>query len=161
MTDARIAVDLPDEGAVTALAERLAPAVGGGGVLFLRGDLGVGKTTFARALLRALGVGERIKSPTYSLIETYRVPAVAPFDLAIHHLDLYRIADPGELEWLGLPELCGEASLLVVEWPERGGDALPGADLLVDLAYAGRGRRAILHALTPRGNDWLAALGAG
>ena len=116
---------------------------------------------FARALLRALGVGERIKSPTYSLIETYRVPAVAPLERAIHHLDLYRIADPGELEWLGLPDLCGEASLLVVEWPERGGDALPGADLLVDLAYAERGRRAVLRALTPRGADWLAPLGPG
>ena len=161
MTDARVAVDLPDESAMTALAERLAPAVGGGGVLFLRGDLGAGKTTFARALLRALGVGERIKSPTYSLIETYRVPAVAPLERAIHHLDLYRIADPGELEWLGLPDLCGEASLLVVEWPERGGDALPGADLLVDLAYAERGRRAVLRALTPRGADWLAPLGPG
>ena len=161
MTDARVAVDLPDESAMVALAERLAPAVGGGGVLFLRGDLGAGKTTFARALLRALGVGERIKSPTYSLIETYRVPAVAPLERAIHHLDLYRIADPGELEWLGLPDLCGESSLLVVEWPERGGDALPGADLLVDLAYAERGRRAVLRALTPRGADWLAPLGPG
>lgn len=161
MTDARVAVDLPDESAMVALAERLAPAVGGGGVLFLRGDLGAGKTTFARALLRALGVGERIKSPTYSLIETYRVPAVAPAERAIHHLDLYRIADPGELEWLGLPDLCGESSLLVVEWPERGGDALPGADLLVDLAYAERGRRAVLHALTPRGAAWLAPLGPG
>jgi len=161
MTDARVAVDLPDESAMAALAERLAPAVGGGGVLFLRGDLGAGKTTFARALLRALGVGERIKSPTYSLIETYRVPAVAPAERAIHHLDLYRIADPGELEWLGLPDLCGESSLLLVEWPERGGDALPGADLLVDLAYAERGRRAVLHALTPRGAAWLAPLGPG
>ena len=161
MTDARVAVDLPDESAMVALAERLAPAVGGGGVLFLRGDLGAGKTTFARALLRALGVGERIKSPTYSLIETYRVPAVAPAERAIHYLDLYRIADPGELEWLGLPDLCGESSLLLVEWPERGGDALPGADLLVDLAYAERGRRAVLHALTPRGAAWLAPLGPG
>lgn len=146
-------IDLPDEAAVQALATRWAPAFRGGGVLFLRGDLGAGKTTFARALLQALGVGGRVKSPTYSLIESYRIG-----ELAIHHLDLYRIADSGELEWLGLADLLAGPSLIVVEWPERGADALPRADLVLELAYAGNGRRASATAATPTGQGWLAAL---
>ena len=113
-----------DEPALAALAADLAPAVRRGGVLHLDGELGAGKTTFARALLKALGVDARIKSPTYSLIESY--PAG---ELAVHHLDLYRIADPGELEWLGLADLTIGPHLIVVEWPERAGSALPFATL--------------------------------
>jgi tRNA threonylcarbamoyladenosine biosynthesis protein TsaE len=121
-----------DEAQLTALAGRLAPAARGGGVIHLVGELGAGKTTFARALLAALGVGERVKSPTYSLIESYRAA-----DLDAHHLDLYRIADPGELEWLGLADLCGPHALLLIEWPERGAGALPRPDLVLDLLHAG------------------------
>ena len=139
-----------DEARLTALAARLAPRLGEGGVVYLVGELGAGKTTFARALLRALGVGERVKSPTYSLIESYRVG-----DLDIHHLDLYRIADPGELEWLGLADLVGTRALLVVEWPERGAGALPAADLIARLAHAGHTRALVLQARSARGADWL------
>ena len=121
-----------DEPALVDLARALAPALAGGGVVYLRGDLGAGKTTFARALLQALGVGERVKSPTYSLIESYRAR-----DIDIHHLDLYRIADPGELEWLGLDALWRPGALVLVEWPQRGGDRLPAADLVLSLAHAG------------------------
>jgi len=124
-----------DEAALVAFAQRLAPAVSEGAAIHLSGELGAGKTTFARALLKALGVGERVKSPTYSLIESYRVGA-----LDVHHLDLYRIADPGELEWLGLSDLAMPSSLLLVEWPERGGDALPAPDLHVFLSHAGPSR---------------------
>jgi len=95
--------------------------------VYLHGDLGAGKTTVTRALLRTLGVGERIKSPTYSLIESYRVG-----DRDAHHLDLYRIADAGELEWLGLDEIADGKSLILVEWPERGGSALPRPDLVLE-----------------------------
>jgi len=94
---AELSCNLPDEAATANLAQRLAGVLDHGLVLFLHGPLGAGKTSFARALLSALGVGERIKSPTYSLVEGYataRRPA--------WHLDLYRIADPAELEWLGL-----------------------------------------------------------
>jgi tRNA threonylcarbamoyladenosine biosynthesis protein TsaE len=139
-----------DEPQLRALAARLAPHVRDGGVILLSGELGAGKTTFARALLTALGVGVRVKSPTYSLIESYPVG-----DLAIHHLDLYRIADPGELEWLGLADLVSQPHLLVVEWPERGGAVLPAPDLTVALSHAGAVRDAVLTARSARGALWL------
>ena len=145
---------LPDEAATMALAQRLAPALLDGGVVFLRGELGAGKTTFARALLRALGVGERVKSPTYSLLERYPVNGHDAF-----HLDLYRIADAGELEWLGLDELGEPETLVLVEWPERGTDALPAADLDVALEHAGSGRMARLLPMSARSRRWLERLG--
>jgi tRNA threonylcarbamoyladenosine biosynthesis protein TsaE len=143
-----------DEPALCRLAVGLAAAVRGGGVIYLRGELGAGKSTFARALLGALGAGTRIKSPTYSLIESYALPG-----LTIHHLDLYRIADPGELEWLGLADLVAEPYLLVVEWPERARGALPAADLEVQLEHAGPVRDVALQACSDRGAAWLGRLG--
>ena len=140
-----------DEAQLAAHAARLAPAARGGGIVYLAGDLGAGKTTFARALLRALGVGERIKSPTYSLIESYRVG-----DLDVQHLDLYRIADPGELEWLGLGDLWTPTALALIEWPERGGAALPRADLSLRLAHAGDARSVSAAAGSERGLRLLA-----
>jgi tRNA threonylcarbamoyladenosine biosynthesis protein TsaE len=145
-----------DEAALNKVAARLAAGLRDGGVLYLRGELGAGKTTFARALLGALGVGLRIKSPTYSLIESY-----ATGDLAVHHLDLYRIADPGELEWLGLADLTAGPHLLLVEWPERAARALPVPDLVVSLAHAGEKRDAVLAAGSVRGADWLRRLREG
>lgn len=141
---------LPDESATVALARRLAPSLVGGGVLYLRGELGAGKTTFARALLRALGVGERVKSPTYSLLERYSVHGRDAF-----HLDLYRIAGAGELEWLGLEELDARDAIVLVEWPERGEGALPSPDLEVLLEHAGVGRRASLAPASTRARGWL------
>lgn len=142
-----------DEEGLRALAVALASDARNGGVVFLEGDLGAGKTTFARALLGALGVGERIKSPTYSLIESYRAG-----DLDAHHLDLYRIADPGEIEWLGLGDLFGGSPLVVVEWPERGGDALPEPDLVLRLDHAGSRRELAAEARTRRGETLLSAM---
>jgi tRNA threonylcarbamoyladenosine biosynthesis protein TsaE len=145
-----------DEAELVALAQRLAGRLGDGGVIHLRGDLGAGKTTFARALLGAIGVGARIKSPTYSLIESYEVGG-----LRIHHLDLYRIAAPDELEFLGLADLAADRFLLLAEWPERGGDALPAPDLVVQLAHAGTRRRLRLEPRTVRGECWLEGLVIG
>ncbi len=146
---------LPDEAATIALAQRLAPAVRAGGVIYLRGELGAGKTSFARALLRKLGAGERVKSPTYTLLERYKVDGHDAF-----HLDLYRIADPGELEWLGLDELDQPDALVLIEWPERGRGALPPPDLEVALEHADEGREAALLACSPRGAGWLARVRA-
>ncbi len=139
-----------DEAALEELAKAFAQQLGQGGVVLLEGDLGAGKTTFARALLKALGVGERIKSPTYSLIESYRIG-----DLDAHHLDLYRIADADELEWLGLPDLLDANSLLLIEWPERGAGALPPADLGVRFEHAGERRNVAVSANSARGREWL------
>jgi len=154
MSEARWSSGTLDEAEMTALAERLAPAALEGGVIHLQGDLGAGKTTFARALLGALGVASRVKSPTYSLIESYSIG-----DVAIHHLDLYRIADPGELEWLGIADLVAQPHLMLIEWPERGGGALPSADLSIALAHAGSSRDIVLSAVSPKGQDWLDRLG--
>ena len=139
---------LPDTDATEALGQALArtrPAVA---VVHLRGDLGAGKSTVARALLRALGVAGAIRSPTYTLVERYTVEGGEAW-----HLDLYRIGDAGELEFLGLDE--GAAVLWLVEWPERGGAALPRADLQVDLSVEGNGRAARLVAASPQGQQWL------
>ena len=139
---------LPDTDATEALGQALArtrPAVA---VVHLRGDLGAGKSTVARALLRALGVAGALRSPTYTLVERYPVEGGEAW-----HLDLYRIGDAGELEFLGLDE--GAAVLWLVEWPERGGAALPRADLQVDLSVEGNGRAARLVAASPQGQQWL------
>ena len=139
---------LPDTDATEALGQALArtrPAIA---VVHLRGDLGAGKSTLARALLRALGVAGAIRSPTYTLVERYPVEGGEAW-----HLDLYRIGDAGELEFLGLDE--GAAVLWLVEWPERGGAALPRADLQVDLSVEGNGRAARLVAASPQGQQWL------
>ena len=95
-------------------------------VVHLQGDLGAGKSTLARALLRELGVKGAIRSPTYTLVERYPVPGGEAW-----HLDLYRIGDTGELDFLGLDD--ASATLWLVEWPERAGPALPAKDLLVEL----------------------------
>lgn len=142
-----------DEAGLTALARRLAAQLGDGGVIHLHGDLGAGKTTFARALLGALGVGARIKSPTYSLIESYEAGG-----LRIHHLDLYRIAAPDELEFLGLSDLAVGKFLLLAEWPEHGSGALPPPDLAVHLTHSGVKRRLRLEPRTLLGERWLGIL---
>ena len=144
---------LPDEAATSALATRVAATLDGGLVIYLHGPLGAGKTSFARALLTAYGVGERVKSPTYSLIEGYTAAGRPAW-----HLDLYRIADPGELEWLGLDALSDPAAVVLIEWPERGVGALPAADLAWHLAYADDGRQARAVAVSGRGRQVLARL---
>lgn len=142
-----------DEAALVQVAQAFAAPLAQGGVILLEGDLGAGKTTFARALLTSLGVGERIKSPTYSLIESYRIG-----DLQAHHLDLYRIAAADELEWLGLADLLDANSLLLIEWPERGSGALPPADLILHFEHAGERRNLAVRAQSARGRECLRIL---
>jgi tRNA threonylcarbamoyladenosine biosynthesis protein TsaE len=151
-----IGCSLPDEAATVALAQAVAAGLiegDDGLVIYLHGPLGAGKTSFARALLRACGVEERVKSPTYSLMEGYLARGRPAW-----HLDLYRIADPGELEWLGLDALAEPDALVMVEWPERGVGVLPAADLELSLSYLEAGREARLRAVTARGERVLQQL---
>jgi tRNA threonylcarbamoyladenosine biosynthesis protein TsaE len=113
-------------------------------VVHLGGPLGAGKTTFARGLLRGLGHAGRVRSPTFTLLEPYELEACN-----VIHLDLYRVGDPGELDYLGLADQLSPGNLVLVEWAERGGDRLPRPDLRVSLEYDGNGRRALCEALTP------------
>lgn len=143
------ALFLTDADATEALARRLAATAPSPATVHLQGDLGAGKSTLARAWLRALGVEGAIRSPTYTLVERY---PLAGGGEALH-LDLYRIADGGELEFLGLDD--APAVLWLIEWPERGGDALPAPDLRARLAIEAQGRRAVLEACSPAGRAWL------
>ena len=104
-------------------------------VIWLEGDLGTGKTAFARALIHALGYKGRVKSPTYGLLEHYQLAA-----LQVLHMDLYRISDPGELEFLGVEDLLDEQTILLVEWPDKGGAWLPRPDFIFRFSYADQGR---------------------
>lgn len=135
-----------DEAAVARLAAAFAQAVLPPLVLFLRGDLGAGKTTFARAYIHALGFVGYVKSPSYGLLETYRVGGQT-----VLHLDLYRIEDPEELEYLALRDLFDASAVLLVEWPDRGGDRLPPADLVLDFGESDERRFIQFTAVSERG----------
>lgn len=124
-------------------------------VLYLSGELGAGKTTFARGFLRALGVEEPVPSPTYTLLELY--PAGA---LTAVHLDLYRIRDARELESLGLREWARRGHLWLIEWPERGGARLPPADLALAFSVSSAGHEIEVSAHSALGKSWLARLAA-
>ena len=143
-------VFLPDASATDAIAARFAATLPPASVmLHLHGDLGAGKSSFARALLRALGIQGPIRSPTYTLVERY--PLTEGREAL--HLDLYRIGDPGELEFLGIDH--DAVALWLVEWPERGASALPAPDLRLSLAIEGEGRRLQVAANTAIGQAWV------
>ena len=143
---------LPDAAATEMLGRVLAMSRPSRAVVHLHGDLGAGKSTLARALLRALGVHGAIRSPTYTLVERY--PLTDGSEAL--HLDLYRIADAGELEFLGLD--AEEGALWLVEWPERGGAALPVADVRLDMAIDGDGRSVEAVPVGMAGREWLGAI---
>ena len=126
----------------------------GSAVLYLSGELGAGKTTCVRSLLRALGVGGPIRSPTYTLVEDYGLPGVTCV-----HVDLYRLQDPLEVDELGLRDYFSGDCLLLVEWPEKGGSALPAADVELRLAYRQEARDGMLVACSARGQAWVGNLG--
>lgn len=120
-------------------------------VVHLSGELGSGKSTFARALLRGLGVTGPIKSPTYTLLETY---ALAD-GLEAVHMDLYRIAVPDELDYLALDAFTGSLRIMLVEWPEKGDGYIPVADVRIEFAHQDSSRRIRLFACSEKGRNWL------
>ncbi len=138
-------VQLADSEATRAWGARLAACCGPGLLVFLSGELGAGKTTLVRGLLRALGHTGAVKSPTYTLIESYQ-----PGDFPVHHLDLYRLADAEELEWLGYRDLLTPDALCLIEWPQHGAGILPSADLHLTLWHQPEGRRLRIEGSTEK-----------
>jgi len=143
-----------DTEALGAQLARTRPVSGELAVLFLEGQLGAGKTTLARGLLRALGVTGLVRSPTYTLVELYAVEG-----LTAVHADLYRLRDPQELEGLGLREWARPDHLWLIEWPERGAGFLPAPDLKVSLAVQPAAHHIEVTPASALGADWLGRLG--
>ncbi len=130
-----------------ALGARLAAACKGAAVIFLTGQLGSGKTTFTRGFLRGLGFHGHVKSPTYTLVESY------VFGLqTVYHFDFYRVRDPLELEYIGIEDYFDERSLCLIEWPECGHGHLPVPDLFCDIAPHPAGREVRVRSGSDRGN---------
>jgi tRNA threonylcarbamoyladenosine biosynthesis protein TsaE len=151
-----LTLELEDEAATGQVGRRLADSIPKQSkelLLTLRGELGAGKTSLARALLRALGASGPVRSPTYTLVEPYDLPRGR-----VLHLDLYRLAGSTELELIGYRDLRAGSLLTLVEWPERAAEALGEPDLEAELEYSGRGRRLHLGAGTQAGRNWLEQL---
>lgn len=137
---------LPDEAATLALGAALAAGLAPGLAIHLRGELGAGKTTLVRGVLRALGHKGPVKSPTYTLVELYEVSR-----LNLHHFDFYRFRDPREWIDAGFRESFTGRNVSLVEWPEKAGGLLPPADVEIALQASGSGRNATLQANSPAG----------
>ena len=138
------------EPAQEALGAALAQACPESCIIYLEGELGAGKTTLTRGFLHALGHRGAVRSPTYTLLEPYLLQT-----RTCYHLDLYRLGDPQELEYLGLRDLLHDPAVLLVEWPERGAGELPWPDLRIRIGYAGNGRRLDLEAASALGEEFL------
>lgn len=135
-----------DEEAMERFGVELLAAMDHQGVVYLVGDLGMGKTTLSRGVIRAAGHQGNVKSPTYTLVEPYEQEGGI-----IYHFDLYRLMDPEELEYMGIRDYFSDTSLCLVEWPDKGDGLLPEADLLVMLEMSGEGRTISWTAQTQKG----------
>jgi tRNA threonylcarbamoyladenosine biosynthesis protein TsaE len=143
---ASITIELQDEAATLALGARLANVLQPGMVVYLNGNLGAGKTTLVRGILHGFGYAGRVKSPTYTLLESYVLSK-----LILQHYDLYRMIDPREWLDAGFRDDCNAATLCLVEWPEKAEGLLPRPDLVIGLDVAGEGRTARIEALSAKG----------
>lgn len=154
---------LDGEADTVAAGESLGKAMRGGAVVYLDGQLGAGKTTFCRGVLRAFGYAGPVKSPTYTLVEAYEdlVWATEPPELktvSVYHFDLYRLGDPEELEYMGIRDYFNDDAVCLIEWPQRGRGFLPSADIMVSIEAHGAGRIIAARGETLRGQKILAQL---
>ena len=139
------------EAQLAAFAAKIALFLEPGDVVYLRGELGTGKTAFARAIIQQRGAADSVTSPTFTLIETYHLN-----DVSVVHLDLYRIESDSQMEGIGLRDYLDGHWICLIEWPDRAPRMLPDPDLIIDLAYEGKGRSAVLTATKQLSNraDW-------
>ncbi|MBV4460624.1 tRNA (adenosine(37)-N6)-threonylcarbamoyltransferase complex ATPase subunit type 1 TsaE [Pseudomonas sp. COR58] len=144
---------LADEQAMTDFGARIARTTGGHGLIFLVGDLGMGKTTLSRGLIRGLGHQGAVKSPTFTLVEPYEIGDIRAF-----HFDLYRLVDPEELEFLGIRDYFEDDALCLIEWPDKGAGFLPKPDLTITISPQDSGRSLTILSQGSRGEAWCAAL---
>ncbi|MBB1485008.1 tRNA (adenosine(37)-N6)-threonylcarbamoyltransferase complex ATPase subunit type 1 TsaE [Oceanospirillum sediminis] len=153
MQDNQLTQVLENEEAQVQFGRLLGQACAGDGVIFLQGTLGMGKTTLTRGILQAYGHQGAVKSPTYTLVEPYQQD-----DALIYHFDLYRLADPEELEYMGIRDYFSEQALCVIEWPDKGQGVLPVPDIELTLDKEGEGRRATLVSKNVKGAEILGRL---
>jgi len=146
-------IELNDEADQLAFGSRLAVALIPGVTVFLRGDLGVGKTTLCRGIVNGMGFEGNVKSPTYTLVEPYELA-----EQMLYHFDLYRLGEPTELEYMGCRDYFDDASICLVEWPERGAGVLPEPDLELEIQVQGRGRCLICRPRSEKGRAVLERL---
>ncbi len=146
MSDAILSLTAADEDAMVIRGGQIAAAVHSGMVIFLEGQLGMGKTTLCRGFIQSLGHEGAVKSPTYTLVEPYQLG-----ELKVYHFDLYRLGDPEELEFMGIRDYFDGQSVCLVEWPERGQGFLPPADLVINIERESSGRRLEIGAGTAEG----------